>query len=55
MSRWFWCLLAVNVVFAVLLFAALPFGPDLVYGVQAGSLLGMVALLGREVSCRGRE
>lgn len=47
MTRWFWALLLVSVVFAVLVTMALPFGPDLIYAVQAGSLLGMVFLLGR--------
>lgn len=44
--RAFWPLFAVNLVFAGLVAAALPFGPDLVYVALAGSQLGMLALLG---------
>jgi hypothetical protein len=46
-TRWlFWFLLGVNVLFSLLVFAALPYGPDLIYAVQASSLLGALIALG---------
>jgi hypothetical protein len=48
-TRWlFWFLLGVNVLFSLLVFAALPFGPDLIYLVQAGTMTGAVALTWRD-------
>lgn len=46
MSGFFWTLLGGAALISLLVFFALPFGPDLIYALGSGSLLGAVFMLG---------
>jgi hypothetical protein len=55
MSGLFWSMLAVAALFGGLLFAALPFGPDLIFACGYGPLLGAVFMLGWKFRDQERE